>query len=177
MLAEPVPVIVLGLVGLVGAGSVLLPVLVAGLGVELRKATRLVFALLGAASLLGGACLFLGARRFVGAAARARGEVVRVAESRGTDPEGRTSVAYAPVVRFLPAPDGPPAEFTGAFSDPPSHAKGDAVDVLYLPGDPTATALIGSFGRVWLPGALFVAVGAALLAVALPVYRPPVTSL
>jgi len=171
MAAEPIPLIVLGLVGLLVGCSILLPVLIVGFGMDVRKAARGVFAAFGAGSTIAGGWLLHGARTFLAEAASAQGEVVRVAESSTRDAEGNTSVAYAPVVRFRPA-GGPPAEFSGHYADPPTHNKGDIVTVLYLPGAPEK-ARIRSFTNIWLAGTVFTAVGGALLVFATALPRRP----
>lgn len=83
------------------------------------------------------------ARAFVARAETAPGAVVALERSTSRD-----SSAYHPVVRFK-SPSGQERTFRSpAGSNPPSHAVGDAVDVLYDPAD-LADARIDSRFSLW----------------------------
>lgn len=84
-------------------------------------------------------------RAFITGAARADGTVVDLVAGGSGD----SSPTYRPTVRFTAA-DGREITFTSSTgSSPPSHREGDAVRVLYEPGNPEHAA-IDEFFELWL---------------------------
>jgi hypothetical protein len=102
-------------------------------------------------------------RRFITRAATAQGTVTELLEVRDDD-DG--SVTFKPVVKFVAA-GGEEVTFTSSYSSrPPAYDVGEAVEVLYLPGD----ARINGFGSLWFGpllvgglGTVFAGVGLGIL--------------
>jgi len=105
-------------------------------------------------------------RSFVARAATTSGVVTELIEVR--DDDGSSST-FKPVVKFN-APGGEEVSFTSSFSSrPPAYDVGEAVAVLYEPGD-LHGARIKGFGSLWLGplilgglGAVFSIIGASIL--------------
>ena len=104
-------------------------------------------------------------RGFIARAATAHGTVTELIEVRDSDGGSST---FKPVVKFV-APTGEEVSFTSSHSSrPPAYDVGEAVEVLFLPGD----ARIKDFGSLWMGplilgglGAAFAAIGLSILAV------------
>lgn len=92
----------------------------------------------------------------------ARGEVIDLVRSSNSN-------TYAPVIRFVTAADET-IEFTSSVSsNPPGYAKGESVEVLYLPGAPHEARIRG-FVYLWLGpiilggiGSVFLLIGGCIL--------------
>lgn len=123
--------------------------------------------------------------RLVAWGARTQGEVVEVTEKSSSSAtsrrEGesrqayrerrqRKSTRYFLRVRFTAA-DGVPAEFTTTSTFGHVLKTGDAVGVVYLPGDPSE-AEIDSSRQLWLPLATGTLLGSACLAGGVLLLRP-----
>jgi len=114
--------------------------------------------------LLGGAVL---ARRsetaFRARAAEADGEVVAMRRVESRDRDGRLSVTWRPVFRFV-AQDGATHQVeSGTSSSPPAYRVGEAVRLRYDPARPERAAIIGDWGSwLWVavPGILGAGFGA-----------------
>ncbi|HEX8290975.1 MAG TPA: DUF3592 domain-containing protein [Pyrinomonadaceae bacterium] len=118
----------------------------------------LICIVVGGAFGLAAAFTWLRTRRFVEESVPARGEVIELREHRGD------GVTYAPVIRFE-GPDGRPVVFTeSTASNPPDHAVGERVKILYHRADPTR-ARVASASNLYLLTIIFAAVGAITFAV------------
>ena len=102
------------------------------------------FLAVGALMLLGGVLLTVSAARFIARASSAPGTVIELRETRG----GEGDTLYAPVVRYSPPGSGEITFVSSMASMPPAFSVGEAVQVLYAPGDPR-DARIRSFGSLW----------------------------
>ncbi|NZA27241.1 DUF3592 domain-containing protein [Luteimonas sp. SJ-92] len=101
---------------------------------------KYLFAAIGVGMLLGALLLFSGTRSFLAEAVRAEGVVVDLERSRSSE-----STTYRPVVLFT-AQDGQEATFVSSSgSNPPSHRRGERVQVLYPPGRPEEARIDGFF--------------------------------
>ncbi|MEV3854710.1 DUF3592 domain-containing protein [Streptomyces sp. NPDC050095] len=110
---------------------------------------------LGIGLLLGGSSASM-----VSGGEHARGIVVDLEWSAGSDP-----VAH-PVVAFTPA-GGEPVRFTSSMgSSPPAYDLGERVDVLYRADDP-GDAQIDGFVSLWLLPLVFGGAGLVILVIAL----------
>ena len=108
---------------------------------------------LGLAILAGALYLLVTTGVFVASAARARGKVTDLVESRSNDGSG----TWHPVVSFDVR--GESFTFQSKFgSRPAPYDIGDAVDVLYDPDDPR-NARIDSFRGLWLGAVIAGALG------------------
>ena len=122
------------------------------------------FLFLGLAMLAGAAYWASRVEQFARAASRAPGTVVKIERSHSG-----SSSSYYPVVRFRTAA-GQDITFRSSFgSNPPSHAVGEEVEVLYRESDP-GEARIKSFFGLWggatiigSIGAVFALVGGGIL--------------
>lgn len=119
--------------------------LVFGRGVNLESVGPVIFAVIGIAALGLGLAFLWDSYRFVKQAASARGEVAALTLDE--------SNMLFPVVHFTTA-RGETAEFTGPGSSPPAYARGDFVEVLYLPAEPK-NARLNSFAQLWLAAVIF----------------------
>jgi hypothetical protein len=127
---------------------------------------KVLFLLIGLATLCGAAALLLHTRQFIAGAVSAPGVVTELVPH-----DSGSSTTWAPVVRYNAA-NGEPAQFTSSTSSsPPAFRVGEAVAVLYRPDDP-GTAKIDSFFSLWggalilgILGAVFAAVGGAMFLV------------
>ena len=109
---------------------------------------------------------------FVDAALRMPGTVVELTRSASS---GSTSTAsgstYRPVVSFRDA-NGNKHEFISSVgSNPPSHRKGEAVEVLYLENEPHE-AKINSFMHLWFFAVLLGGLGLVFLLLGLGLLIP-----
>lgn len=107
------------------------------------------------------------ARAFLAEARRVQGTVIENVEVRSSSDASRgTRITFAPHIRFATA-TGTSIDFTsGSSSAPPEYTPGDAVQVLYAPGNP-ADARVDAFFPIFglsfvfgLLGGIFTAVGA-----------------
>lgn len=126
--------------------------------------TKWGFVVGGLLMVAGAGALGLRARAFVARAAPADGTVVELVPSRS----GK-STSWYPRVAFVTA-DGRRVEFrSSAGSNPPAHAPGDPVRVLYDPAKPSearidrALDVWGAPGFLAAFGALFASIGGAML--------------
>jgi hypothetical protein len=102
------------------------------------------FSALGLAMLAGALLWYQSVKSFVSAASVAQGTVAELVRSQS----GSDSPTYRPVVRFIAA-NGQAVEFTSsAGSNPPSHSRGEKIEVLYQPSDPQ-NAKINGFFPLW----------------------------
>ncbi len=125
----------------------------------------LIFGGVGVLLLLIAAFLWIRTRRFVADALRAKGKVVRLAQSR--DSEGDT--VYAPVVEFT-ARGGGVRRFTDPVSTSPAGYKvGQRVEVLYHRQDQDRARLASKFRLYFAPallgliGLVFACVGIGIM--------------
>jgi hypothetical protein len=101
---------------------------------------KAVFTTVGLGLLAGAAYWVVSTRAFVARAEVATGTVVDLARSTSSD-----STTYRPVVQFRTRA-GEPIEFESSTgSNPPSYQKGEQVEVLYLPGEPSRARIRGLF--------------------------------
>ena len=82
--------------------------------------------------------------RFLSHATSVPGIVIGLKPSTNSD-----GTAYAAAFEFTDATGEKRQAASSWFSNPPSYAVGDAVEVLYVPGDPK-TAQLRSFGELWM---------------------------
>jgi len=122
------------------------------------------FLFAGLALLAGAGWAENSARRFEAGAERGSGTVIDLAR-RTSDDGGYT---YAPVVEWRDA-SGTRQEFVGGVaSSPPSYDRGEAVAVLYPPGQPGRARIADFTNRYFLPlllggmGAVFSLVGGGI---------------
>jgi hypothetical protein len=116
--------------------------------------SKYVFSAIGLAVLAGVLLWVQNVRTFVAEASVAQGTVVNVVRSGGV---------YRPVVRFSGA--GRQIEFmSGVGTNPPSHARGEKVEVLFQAAAPE-NARIKSFMSLWSAPLLVGGLGAAFFAV------------
>lgn len=88
------------------------------------------------------------------------GRIVALAESRTRESSGRWSVSYFPVYAYT-LPNGRVVQRTsGTGGNPPPHAVGETVRVLYDPAEPDR-AMIHGFMESWMLPLLVGTVGAA----------------
>lgn len=86
---------------------------------------------------------------FMDRANRAPGRVVDLIETHSRDSEGSTSTLYKPVVAYTDA-QGQTRQLTSSVaSSPPGFDIGEAVEVLYIPGD-ERNAEINATSSLWL---------------------------
>jgi hypothetical protein len=98
----------------------------------------------------------------VARAATAQGAVTELIEVR--DNEG--SSMFKPVVKFV-GPGGEEISFTSSNSSrPPAYNVGEAVEVLFVPGD----ARIKSFGSLWLGPLILGGLGTVFTAIGLSIF-------
>jgi hypothetical protein len=101
---------------------------------------KYVFTLVGIGMLTGTFFTYRSTRTFLEEATTANGTVVDLARSRSGD-----STTYQPVVQFM-SRNGERIEFISSVgSNPPSHTKGEQVEVLYLPAEPHKAEINGFF--------------------------------
>jgi hypothetical protein len=101
---------------------------------------KYVFTLVGVGMLIGAFFWYRSTSTFLEEAATANGTVVDLARSRSSD-----STTYRPVVQFI-SQNGERIEFiSSSGSNPPSHTKGEKVEVLYLPAEPQKAEINGFF--------------------------------
>jgi hypothetical protein len=104
---------------------------------------KYVFTLIGAAMLIGTVYWFQSTRAFIASAATAEGTVVDLVQSRSSN-----STMYSPVVRYNTA-TGELIEFVSSVSsNPPGYHKGEKVEVMYSPSEPSK-ASINTFFNLW----------------------------
>lgn len=114
------------------------------------------FLAIGLAMLVGAAYWASRVDEFARTASRAPGTVIKLERSHSGG-----SSSYYPVVRYRTAA-GQDITFRSSFgSNPPSHAVGEQVEVLYRESDPGG-ARIGSFFALWGAPAIVGALGAVL---------------
>jgi Protein of unknown function (DUF3592) len=124
----------------------------------------------GVLLLVVGAVVALFTARFIAGAERADGTVVDLVLSDSGDDEDDQDVVYRPVVRFTTA-EGRAVEFVSSLgSSPPSHSKGDSVEVLYDPDDPN-DARLSDFLDLWFDALLAGGLGLGFTVVAAYVLR------
>ena len=129
----------------------------------------LICIVVGGAGGLAAVFTWLRTRRFVEESVTAFGEVIELREHNSD------GVTYAPVIRFT-GPNGRVIRFTESVSsNPPAHAVGDRVKILYHRDDPTH-AKVASPTSLYLLTMIFAAAGAVsflvgVLILALAVFR------
>lgn len=102
-------------------------------------------------------------RGFIARAATATGTVTELIEVR--DDDGGSST-YKPVVKFVD-PGGEEIRFTSSYSSrPPAYDVGEAVEVLFVPGD----ARIKGFGSLWLGPLILGGLGTVFTAIGLSIF-------
>jgi hypothetical protein len=110
-----------------------------------------VFILIGAGMFLGAIYLYQDSRSFLAQAIRTDGVVVDLEKND-------KSKVYNPVVTFIDQ-EGAAVSFTSSIgSNPPSYAKGEKVDVLYLAASPQK-ARIDGFMSIWGGAVIFGGLG------------------
>jgi hypothetical protein len=113
-----------------------------------------IFLVIGLAMLAGAAYWASRVDQFARGASHAPGTVIKLEHSRSS-----SSTSYYPVVRYRTAA-GQEITFRSSFgSNPPSHAVGEAVEVLYNESDPS-DARIKSFFALWGGAAIIGSIGA-----------------
>jgi len=126
-----------------------------------------VFTLVGLGMLVGAALLYLNTRSFLARASVAPGVVIDLVASRSSD-----SITYRPVVRFSTAV-GERVEFaSGTSSNPPSYAKGEAVEVLYSPNQPRDAKINGVFS-LWGGSLILGGMGGVFLLIGVGIFVVP----
>jgi len=114
---------------------------------------KYVFAVIGSAMLAGSFFWYTKTKSFIGEALTAPGVVIELVRSRSND-----STTYTPVVEYT-TEKGQKIEFTSSVgSNPPSHSKGDQIEVLYHEDTPQQ-AKINSFFSLWLGPILLLVLG------------------
>ncbi|PWH14924.1 MAG: DUF3592 domain-containing protein [Anaerolineae bacterium] len=120
------------------------------------------------AILIGAILLFFGQQTqsrtaaFVQQSARAEGIVVDLVRTQKTDERGNIQTSYYPVIEFTTAQGELIRYQASTGSNPPSHQKGDKVQVLYNPANPQR-AVEDSFFSLWLPSAIMLGSGALVI--------------
>lgn len=125
---------------------------------------RTIFILAGLGMLAGSAYSVIHTNDFLTTAIHAQGKVTELVARRSDN-----STLYAPKVRFY-TPNQESISFTSSSSsNPPSYSRGDKVEVLYRPNQPS-DAKINSFFSLWgtalilaILGAVFTAIGGGML--------------
>lgn len=121
------------------------------------KALRYILLFIGLGLLAGAVFWQQSTQSFIGKAARAEGTVTDLVRSRSSD-----STTYKPVVQFT-SDRGERIEFISSVgSNPPSYAKGEKVEVLYLADNPR-DAKINGFFSLWGGPLIVGGIGLALL--------------
>lgn len=129
------------------------------------KIFRSIFFIAGLGLLAGTFWSVYSTRSFIAEALRADGVVIDLERSRSSD-----GTTYSPVVRFIAA-DGVERTFVTSWSSsPPSHSRGEAVQVLY-PAERPEEAEVEGFLSLWggalitgLLGTAFFLVGGGMIA-------------
>jgi hypothetical protein len=133
---------------------------------------RRVFLALGVLMLLGAGWSWQHTTAFMAVASRAEGRVIALDESRGSSTgSGGRSSSYAPVVSYRTAAGVDVVYTEKTHTNPPTHAVGETVQVLYRAEDPES-ARLDTWASLWfmtfifgLLGAIFVLIGAGLFVV------------
>jgi hypothetical protein len=119
------------------------------------------FLFIGLALLGGAVFLYQDTQAFIDRALTARGTVIDLARSASSSRTGSgtgSSSTWRPVVTFTDH-EGRSVEFISSVgSNPPSHRKGDVVEVLYLPDD-SQQARIKGFIDLWLFPLILLGIG------------------
>lgn len=74
----------------------------------------------------------------------------------------RSSKVHYPVVKFTPSSGDPITFESNSGSNPPAFKQGQQVEVLYNPQQPSS-AMINSWGELWLLPIIFTAMGSLFL--------------
>ena len=126
------------------------------------------FSVLGVGLLLGAGYATYSTKAFLAQAVVAPGTVVELVRSRSD-----SSYTFAPVVRFQDASGAEHEFLSSSGSNPPAYDTGEAVEVLYLPTDPSDARINGWFALWGIAlilggmGAVFLAIGGVFLLVPL----------
>lgn len=123
-----------------------------------------IFLLIGMGLLIGSFFAYQNSSSFLDAAIKTEGTVIELIASRS-----KNSTTYKPLVQFT-SQTGEVIEFTSpSGSSPPSYAKGEKVEILYLPEQPQK-AEINDFFSLWGVvaivgglGGIFFLIGAGML--------------
>ena len=127
---------------------------------------KYLFTLIGIGMFVGTFLLYKSTNAFLVEAIKADGTVVDLVQSRSGN-----SFTYRPVIQFNNQ-NGEKIEFiTSSGSNPPSHRKGEKVEVLYPPDEPQK-ARINTFFSLWggslilgILGVVFFLIGAGIILV------------
>ncbi len=118
----------------------------------------------GLAMLVGAALLANATRGFLARAVSAQGTVVDLEASSSKDSDGRATTYYRPIVQFVAA-NGERLEVRSRTgSNPPSHARGETVEVLYAPDEPRSARIRGFF-ELWGGAAILGGIGGVFSAI------------
>ena len=112
-----------------------------------QSIVKYLFAIIGLGMLIGSFFLFQNTQNFLQEAVTADGEVIELirSESRNSSSGSKKNVSYRPVVEFKTS-DGTVVEFTSSTgSNPASHSRGEAVEVLYEELTPEKARIKGFF--------------------------------
>jgi len=116
---------------------------------------------IGIALLVASAYFYNATREFLQTATTTEGTVVELRQRVSTE-ENKKKVSYAPVVTFVTGA-GKKIEFLSPVgSNPPLYKKGEKVEVLYLPADPS-NARIHDFTSLWAVELILGFAGALIL--------------
>lgn len=132
---------------------------------QTSKLVGWIFATTGVVLLAGAAFIYQSDAIFAARARSASGEVVELVRSSSRDSDGDTAQSYASRIRFT-TEDDRPIEFVETISsNPPRHAPGEQVRLLYDPATPSHAIVDDFWGRrgllvIFTPlGVLFAALG------------------
>lgn len=135
---------------------------------RMLRGIGLLFGLIGTALAVAAYWAYSHTQGFIDQALSAQGTVIELSRSSSGSSTSGGSSTYRPVVVFQDH-NGQRVEFIASVgSNPPSHRKGDRVEVLYRRADPQDAA-IDSFLHLWFTasllgglGMLFFTIGASL---------------
>ena len=125
------------------------------------KIIKYVFAVIGIVLLMAGAMTYNSTRNFIAGASEAQGKVVDLVLER-TDNRNSSrskSSVYKPVVVFTTADNEVINFISSVGSNPPSHSKGEVVNILYNQSKPYE-ARIDSFLDLWFMTSILTGIGA-----------------
>ncbi|PHJ57965.1 hypothetical protein VF14_28395 [Nostoc linckia z18] len=121
-----------------------------------------------------GIIIGLNTRSFVASAIPTQGTVIELVQRWSTDNKGRSSYVYYPVVQYTTRSGESTVFESTSGTNPPQFAKGQQIEILYVPDKP-GSATINSWFSLWfLPlmftglGSIFAVVGGVVLLKSFP---------
>jgi Protein of unknown function (DUF3592) len=123
-----------------------------------------IFAGVGSIFVISGLFIALNTRSFVGKGISTQGTVIDVVRHTSRDSNGRSSTTYYPVVKFTPSSGEPVIFEANSGSNPPTHRRGQKIDVLYNPQEPES-ATINSWLDLWFLPTMFMGMGSLFVVI------------